>query len=100
MPFTFGKPIFNEGEYVLISCIVSSGDLPLTITWSLQGVAVNSLNNGVGETGIFTNPAGPRANSLSIASVDYKHSGEYTCTARNTAGNASYSATLKVKGIL
>ena len=51
-----------------------------------------------GEPGISTTPMGPRASFLSIESVGHRHSGEYTCVARNKAGNASYSAYLKVNG--
>ena len=92
VPFTFGRDIFDEGEYAQVSCVVSSGDLPLQITWSLQGVSVQ----GGSEIGISTAPMGLRASFLSIQSVSSQHSGMYTCTARNSAGNSSYSTTLIV----
>ena len=96
VPFTFGRDIFDEGEYAQVSCVVSSGDLPLSITWSLQGRGVSV--QGGSESGIATAPMGPRASFLSIQSVGSQHSGTYTCTARNKAGNSSYSTTLIVNG--
>ena len=35
---------------------------------------------------------------LTISSVGYRHSGTYTCTAKNNAGVTSQTATLKVNG--
>ena len=94
VPISFGKEIFDEGDYAQVSCVVSSGDLPLQITWSLQGHRVQ----GGSKTGISTAPMGPRASFLSIQSVSNQHSGVYTCTARNSAGFSSYSTNLIVNG--
>ena len=96
MPFTFGRDVFDEGEYAQVSCSVSSGDLPLIITWALQGKGVTV--QGGSKSGIATAPMGPRASFLSINSVGSQHSGIYTCTARNAAGNSSYSTSLMVNG--
>jgi hypothetical protein len=35
---------------------------------------------------------------LTITSVEYRHSGEYTCRAENPAGVATYSTELRVNG--
>ena len=101
VPFSFGRSILNEGDYAQVSCVVSTGDLPLTISWSLQGVAKTSEK--VSQlwdmaNGIVTSPMGKRASFLSIDSVGYGHTGVYTCTAQNTAGNSSHSTELKVNG--
>ena len=73
VPFSFGRDIFDEGEYAQVSCVISSGDLPLSITWSLQGVSVQ----GGAETGISTAPMGTRASFLSIQSAGSQHSKVY-----------------------
>ena len=41
---------------------------------------------------------GTQASMLVITSVDYHHSGIYTCRAENPAGITTYSAELKVNG--
>lgn len=83
----------NEGLYAQVSCIVQSGDLPIFISWSLKGDVISS------EPGLTTSQLGQRASILSIDSVGYRHSGTYTCNARNEAGIATSSAELKVNGM-
>ena len=95
VPFSFGRDVFDEGEYAQISCIVSSGDLPIKISWSLQG-SDNEISGG--GRGITTASMGARASFLSIDSVGSQHGGEYTCTARNKAGVSSLSTSLRVNG--
>ncbi len=94
MPFSFGAESVDEGDYVQVSCIVKRGDTPLTLSWSLKGDIVSS------EPSMSTAQVGERASILSIHSVGYRHSGTYTCTARNAAGVASYSAELRINGTL
>ena len=94
LPFDFGKTIFDEGDFVHVSCILTKGDMPLKISWTLQQGNAASVS----DSSITTSQAGPRASFLSISSVSHKHSGVYTCTASNAAGQASYSTELKVNG--
>ncbi len=91
-PFAFSSDVVDEGIYAQVSCIVQKGDTPIHISWSLKGDVVSS------EPGLTTAQLGPRASILSIDAVGYRHSGEYTCTARNAAGTSSHSAELKVNG--
>ena len=92
IPFTFGKPVIDSGEFAQLTCVVSKGDMPITITWSLKG---QELNSG---PSITTNMLGQRASMLVISSVDYSHVGEYTCRATNSAGSVTHSALLRVNG--
>lgn len=92
MPLTFGAEVLNEGQFAQVVCIVTQGDEPLTISWSLHGEIVSS------EPGLTTTSLGTRTSMLTIQSVGYRHSGSYTCTASNKAGVGSRSVTLKVNG--
>ena len=93
VPFSFGSPVVNTGVYAQLTCVVSQGDMPITITWSLKGTELNSGPS------ITTTMLGRRASMLVISSVDYTHIGEYTCRASNTAGSVTHSAKLNVNGI-
>ena len=83
----------NEGQFAQVVCIVTKGDEPLKITWALHGHTVSS------EAGLSTTTLGTRTSMLTIQSVGYRHSGQYTCTASNLAGARSQSVDLKVNGI-
>ena len=82
----------NEGDFAQISCIVTSGDQPLTISWSFHG------SEGEGDGGITTTNLGSRMSLLVIEKVEHHHQGLYTCQAKNGAGISSYTAELKVNG--
>ena len=92
MPLTFGRDVLDEGEFAQLVCIVSKGDEPLTISWALKGDVISS------EPSLTTASLGTRTSMLTIGSVGYRHSGTYTCTAKNDAGVTSEPATLKVNG--
>ena len=72
--------------------MITRGDKPLVITWSLKGDIINS------DPTLSTTMLGTQASMLVITSVDYHHSGIYTCRAENAAGVSTYSAELKVNG--
>ena len=82
----------NQGDFTQLICVVTRGDLPLSLTWSLKGDIISS-----GPT-LTTTMIGQQTSLLSISSVDYQHSGVYTCRAENAAGISTYSAELLVNG--
>ena len=92
VPFSFGSEIIDEGSYAQLLCSVSHGDEPMTISWSLKGDTI------ISEPSISTTMIGTRASLLVISSVGYRHSGQYICNAKNSAGLVSYTTTLKVNG--
>ena len=94
VPFSFGGNAINQGQFAQLTCVVTKGDKPLSITWSLKGDIINS------DPTLTTTMIGTQTSLLMISSVDYHHSGVYTCRAKNPAGVATHSAELKVNGML
>ncbi len=92
VPMSFGKDIVDEGEFGQLVCTVIRGDPPFKFTWSLQGAVVSS------EPSLSTSQVGGRTSILMIQSVGHRHSGHYTCTVSNKAGQVSTTAELKVNG--
>lgn len=91
-PFEFTDNPVNSGDLVSILCAVSKGDPPLDISWLLNGRDVSQVD------GISVIRTNKKISQLSIDSVQAEHSGEYSCFAKNSAGNASFSAILYVNG--
>ena len=91
VPFSFGSDTIDQGRFAQLTCVISHGDRPLSITWSLKGDIVS-------DDTMTTTMLGTQASMLVIQSVDYQHSGTYTCRAENPAGITTHSAELKVNG--
>lgn len=91
-PFSFDESV-NSGDVVSITCFVSKGDLPLNITWTLNGQKVHILG------GIDTVSTNRRTSQLTIESVQDHHSGEYACMAQNIVGTTKHLSHLNVNGI-
>ena len=93
LPLNFGKEINNEGDFAQLTCIIVSGDEPLSLSWSFHGRDVSAADLGVKIMNV-----GSRTSLLIIESVGHRHSGAYTCKAHNFAGSSSQTADLKVNG--
>lgn len=75
-----------------IACVVSSGDMPIRITWRKDGQEIVSGTSGVAiETKEFMS-------SLQISKVSLEHNGNYTCIASNDAATVSSERQLIVTG--
>lgn len=95
MPFEFGEEPFDLFSTTMISCAVTKGDLPIDVSWLFNDVEIlNSFN------GITITKSGQRISMLTIDSVQPAHAGNYSCVARNRAGEAQHSSHLKVIGNL
>lgn len=92
VPFDFGDDDINSGESISAMCTITKGDLPIKINWFLNDKPVNMFD------GIIVNHVTKKMSTLSIESVDASHTGHYTCSASNMAGNVNYTAVLSVNG--
>ncbi|CAG4948443.1 unnamed protein product [Colias eurytheme] len=90
MPFEIEESIYY-GESVQMTCHASKGDRPMSISWTFEGQDLST------HTGIKTMKMAEQTSFLSIASVTGAHSGNYTCIAKNRAGEDRYSTSLHVK---
>lgn len=93
MPFDFGEELANSGDMITTQCAIIKGDFPIEISWTLNNRSITEIS------GILIYKINQRISSFSIESVEATHSGQVTCTAKNSAGTASYSAVLHVNGI-
>lgn len=92
VPFEADGSVF-AGESVQLTCHVSKGDSPINISWNFHGRDMSS------HLGMSTTKMGERTSFLTISSVTATHSGNYTCIAKNKAGQISYTTSLNVNGI-
>lgn len=75
-------------------CLVLSGDTPIDIDWLFNDYPINSY------LGVSIVKGGKKSSMLTIESVTGRHSGNYTCRARNSAATVSQSAHLIVNGYI
>ncbi|XP_028048390.2 Down syndrome cell adhesion molecule-like protein Dscam2 isoform X45 [Monomorium pharaonis] len=88
-PFEMADKAVNWGDSVSAVCTVVNGDIPLEITWALNGMPIEE-NHRISVT------TTKRNSLLSIDSASPSHAGTYTCVASNAAGATTYSAELTV----
>lgn len=79
-------------DMVSAHCTVNKGDLPIDINWERNGKKLFSND------GIMISQTNKRISVLSIESVRDRHSGNYSCVAKNVAGVYKHSAQLFVNG--
>ena len=93
MPFSFGDEPLNVGESTAVNCMITKGDLPLNITWTLND---QKLMNG--QDGISITRISARLSALNIESIDGQHRGIFKCIASNAAGSTALESELKANG--
>lgn len=92
VPFSFGRDPIQARQFASVQCIVSTGDIPLTILWSLNGNPITTSGS------VSISKGGQRISTLAIESVSERHAGNYSCIAGNNAGVSSHTALLRVNG--
>lgn len=93
LPFEFGEVPINSGELTSLTCSVSKGDLPIDLNWLHNNKSIELTH------GISVMRMNKKVITLSIDSANEEHVGEYSCIAKNKAGETKYSAMLHVNGI-
>lgn len=89
-PFSFEGSPLQEDQYTQVTCFAVEGDLPITFNCLLNNNEIHHY------TEISTSKIGKRSSMLTIESVSYRNSGNYSCSAKNEAGEASYTTQLLV----
>ena len=100
VPFSFGDEQVNQFDMVSTMCTVNKGDMPIDISWEFTSSLVEPRvpRKLYTNDGILLSRGSTRISTLSIDSVRDRHSGNYTCRAKNQAGASEYTAVLSVKG--
>lgn len=89
-PFAFPKNL-QEGGRAQLSCIVSSGDMPVFFSWHKDNAPVPiGLQVTEKKEDFFS--------ILVFKDLTDRHSGRYTCFATNSAAKVNYTAELNVRG--
>ena len=94
VPFDLGDEAITSGQPVTIQCSISEGDSPVEFRWAFHGQELSS------QMGISILRLNTRVSLLSIDSIAAGHTGNYTCTAQNSARSVNHTAALLVKGQL
>lgn len=82
----------SEGNRLTLTCVVTEGDLPLTIKWYKDGEPLD------GREHVSQHTWGDYNSHLGIVNVLPHHAGNYTCRASNSAASDQQTAALYVNG--
>jgi hypothetical protein len=99
-PISFGEDEVNFDDAVAATCIITKGDTPITIWWSLVDDFDKFERNLSTSDGIVITRTNQKMSMLAIEAVKARHRGNYTCFARNKAGISQHSAFLSVNGTI
>ncbi|KRF98088.1 uncharacterized protein Dwil_GK22019, isoform AY [Drosophila willistoni] len=89
-PFNFGDEPTNVEDSVSVTCLISSGDLPIDIEWLFNDYGISSYS------GMTVLRGGKRTSMLTIDNVHARHAGKYSCRAKNHAAAVNYTTELIV----
>lgn len=100
VPFSFGEEQVNQYDMVSTMCTVNKGDMPIDISWEFSPSLLEPRTTRKLQTsdGVLLSRSSARISMLSIDSVRDRHSGNFTCRAKNQAGSVEFTTTLFVNG--
>ncbi|XP_050081286.1 cell adhesion molecule Dscam2 isoform X38 [Anopheles maculipalpis] len=98
VPFAFGEEQINQFDMVSTMCTVNKGDMPIEIVWEFTPTfpSLGKPRKLYTNDGVLISRTSTRISTLSIDSVRDRHSGNYTCIAKNQAGMMEHTAVLFV----
>lgn len=92
-PFSFNLNTIGGESTAKVLCTVTAGDLPIEIKWLKNGELLASEHNRrillLDDVMVM----------LTLSALSVNDSGNYTCWAKNSAGEATYTTSLYVKGV-
>lgn len=98
-PFSFGdEQDVNFDEAVAATCIITKGDVPIQVWWTLVDDFDKFEKNLSTNDGILITRTSQKLSLLNIDAVKARHRGNYTCYAKNKAGISQHSAFLYING--
>ncbi|XP_071532405.1 cell adhesion molecule Dscam2-like [Panulirus ornatus] len=89
-PLSFRRNL-QEAERTLLTCMVNSGDLPITVNWLKDGRHLQH------DPDIDIKQISEYSTVLLFKRLREHHSGSYTCEAANAAATVNQTATVRVK---
>lgn len=93
--FDFGDKPSNFGDSASVTCLITSGDIPVEFKWLFNNKPLMAYDS------VSTTKIGKRSSVLTIESVNGNHAGNYTCQVSNNANNTvNFTAMLIVNGKL
>lgn len=95
-PFTFNLNAINGESLAKVLCTIVAGDLPIRVAWLKNGVPLTSKS----AKNVRITQLDDVMVMLTLSSLTVEDSGNYTCKAENSAGVATFTAPLFVKGVL
>lgn len=90
-------PTLRLGERLTLTCAVTKGDPPLTISWTFNDQPVVSGGGG-GSSYATALQITAFTSILTVDSLQSSHGGNYSCVVANAAGRASQSQLVDVQG--
>ena len=91
LPFNFPAEV-KGGQLIQVTCAVTEGDEPLTLSWYKDSQLLVSSRDFV------INALTDKLSVLVLMNVGLVHTGTYSCVAANPVGRDEMSSTLKING--